>query len=128
MEWFYRLDGKETGPISANDLKSLFKDRTITADTQVRRADLAAWQPLRRFVKGAPPSPPPQAPAPTQPPPEIEKGAPSTTPDPTPDAPGAAPRARCTECGRTYDPDDLIHFDDARSSPPKNQIRSQWPC
>lgn len=114
MEWFYRLDGKETGPISANDLKSLFKDRTITADTQVRRADLAGWQPLRRFVKGAPPSPPPQAPAPTQPPPEIEKGVPSTTPDPTPDAPGAAPRARCTECGRTYDPDDLIRFDDAR--------------
>ncbi len=114
MEWFYRLDGKETGPISVNDLKALFKDRTITAETKVRRADLAEWQPLRRFVKGAPPSPPPQAPAPTEPQPEIEKSAPSPPTEAASDAPGAAPRARCTECGRAYDPDDLIRFDDAR--------------
>ncbi len=110
MEWFYRLDGIETGPVSAGDLKALFKARTITAETQVRRGDLAEWQPLRRFVKGAPAAPPPEATAPTAPPLEMENRAPRPAPEPAPDA---GPRARCTECGRAYDPDDLIRFDDA---------------
>ncbi len=113
MEWFYRLDGIETGPVSAGDLKALFKAQTITAETQVRRGDLNEWQPLRRFVKGAPPAPPPAVPAPTDPPLEMESHAPRPAPEAAPPASGAAPRARCTECGRAHDPDDLIRFDDA---------------
>lgn len=108
MDWFYRLEGEETGPISANDLKALFKAQTITAETQIRREDLAEWQPLRRYMKGAPPTPPP-----IEPPSEVKKRAPSPPPEPAPATPGAAPRSRCTECGQAYDPDDLIRFDDA---------------
>jgi hypothetical protein len=57
MEWFYRLNGKETGPISANDLKQLYTAKTITAKTRVRRGDMPDWQPLRHFVKAAAPKP-----------------------------------------------------------------------
>lgn len=112
MEWFYRLDGQETGPISAKDLKTLFKGKTITAETQVRRADMSEWQRLRRFVK----NPSPQAPVAESPEPRPLKmvnhdlGKES---EGVPTAPVVQPTSRCSECGRAFPPDDLIRFDDA---------------
>lgn len=113
MEWFYRLNGQETGPISANDLKVLFKAGTINAETQVRRNDKSGWRPLRHFAKAAPATPPPN--------PEAESSA--ATPGemehrewemPPPAPPGAQPSSHCSECGRAYALEALIRFDDAR--------------
>ncbi len=96
MVWFYRLNGEQIGPISASELKLLYRTKAITADTLVRRYDMPDWYPLRQFVNAAPP----------------EDGAhreaemPSRTDD-------AAPALRqCTECGRPYAAEDLIQFDD----------------
>lgn len=114
MEWFYQLDGQETGPISANDLKTLFKARKISADTPIRRDDTLDWKPLRHFVKSPPP--PPQAPivAPANTSPlEMENRNVDATPQKTPPSSADQPSSRCSECGRTFSSDDLIRFDDA---------------
>jgi uncharacterized RDD family membrane protein YckC len=113
VEWFYRLKGQETGPVSANDLKVLFRAGTINAETQVRRKDKSGWRPLRHFVKAAPPSPPPN--------PAAESSAATTgemepreweMPPPTP--PHAPASSHCSECGRADATEELIRFDDAR--------------
>lgn len=113
MEWFYRLNGQETGPVSANDLKVLFRAGTINAETQLRRKDQSGWRPLRHFVKGAPSSPPPN--------PAAEFSA-ATTGEmeprewemPSPTTPDAPASSHCSECGRAYAAEELIRFDDAR--------------
>ena len=114
MEWFYQLDGQETGPISANDIKALFKARKITADTPVRRDDTSNWKALRHFVKSPPP--PPQAPivasADTSPL-EMENRNADATPQAAAPSPEVQPASRCYECVRTFARDDLIRFDDA---------------
>lgn len=111
MEWFYRLDGHENGPIGANDLKALFKARTITAETQVRRNDMREWQPLGHFLKGA--SAPPKIPAAasSEAAPRAMANREIETPAAPPDA--APPSSRCSECGQAYASDTLIRFDDA---------------
>ncbi len=116
MEWFYRLNEEENGPISTDDLKALFKSKTITAETQVRRIDMPGWKPLRQFVKGAATPPPaPAAQSAHGSSLEMERQDLSLSAA-TPSA--AAPTAersdaRCSECGRVFPPDDLIRFDDA---------------
>jgi uncharacterized RDD family membrane protein YckC len=112
MEWFYRLDGQETGPVSAKDLKALFKNKTITAETPVRREDMSAWKPLRHFVKSASPKPP----APESPESQPLKMAShdlGQVAEKVSTPPVAQPTSRCSECGRAFPPDDLIRFDDA---------------
>ncbi len=114
MEWFYRVDGKKTGPISSNDLKAFYKAKAITTDTLVRREGMADWQPLQQFVKGAPPPPPaPVITSSDEPPLGMETRDLEPPPETAPTTPATQPSSRCSECGRMYDPDDLIRFDDA---------------
>ncbi|MDJ0801835.1 MAG: RDD family protein [Desulfobacterales bacterium] len=110
MDWFYRLHGEETGPVGPADLKALFRAGTISADTEVRRHDMADWRPLRHFVKGAP-QPKPAADAP----PESEADeSPREWDMPAATETGAPADATCSECGRAFKPGDLIRIDDAR--------------
>ena len=109
MQWFYRLNGREIGPISADDLKALFKAGSISAATPVRRQDMADWQPLRQFVKGGP-SPDPLAGASR---PTAQEAAPAGWTMPSPSPTEGPTAATCTECGRALAADDLIRFDDA---------------
>lgn len=116
MEWFYSLNGEENGPISTDDLKKLFKSKTITAETKVRRIDMTGWQPLRQFIKGAAAPPPDAATQPaTGSPLEMERqDSPPSAASLSPAAPTAEPSAsRCSECGGDFPPDDLIRFDNA---------------
>ncbi len=94
MEWFYRLNGKETGPISAGDLRLLYRAGTISADTPIRRSDMPDWRPLRHFVKAAVPS--------------------KSQPAASAAAPDKQAAAQCSECGRTFAAGDLVRFDDHR--------------
>ncbi len=103
MEWFYRLDGQENGPIGASDLRALFKAGAISAETEVRRGDMAAWRPLRHFVKSGPPAHSATAAAPPA----------QTREEPPAPQPGRPAAATCTECGRARAADDLIRLDDA---------------
>ncbi len=104
MDWFYRLQGEETGPVGAADIKALFRAGTISAATEVRRQDMADWRPLRHFVKSTtPPVPPADAPSESggaRPPREWEMPAPADT--------------ICSECGRAYATADLIRIDESR--------------
>ena len=108
MDWYYQENGAENGPISADDLKALFKAKTISAETQVRRTDMPQWRPLRQFVKGA-----------ATPPPEPETASADTMAlemenqhlDQPPASP--PPVSHCSECGGAHAPDDLIRFDNA---------------
>lgn len=109
MEWFYRLNGKETGPISANDLKQLYTAKTITAKTRVRRGDMPDWQPLRHFVKAAAPKPAAEASAVV-----AGDGEPCASEVPASIVPDQQSASPCSECGRAYAVEDLIRFDDYR--------------
>ncbi len=109
MEWFYRLDGQESGPIGARDLKALFKAGTISAETEVRRHDMTAWRPLRHFVKSVSPMNPAAG---------DSSATPAAAPRPEGEFPltphrGTPADATCSECGRTCAADDLIHLDTA---------------
>lgn len=110
MEWFYRLNGEETGPISANDLKLLYKAKTITAETRVRRGDRPDWRPLRHYARVAP-SPKPARDVPAAAPGD---GEPFASDVPSPIVTDPPPASPCSECGRAYGSEDLIRFDDYR--------------
>lgn len=112
MEWFYQSDGQETGPVSAKDLKALFKARKITADTPVRRDDTLDWKPLRCFVKSTPPPAPAVASAEAVPLKKENRNV-DATPQAAAPSPAVQPSSRCSECGRTFARDDLIRFNDA---------------
>ena len=110
MDWFYRMHGEESGPVGAADLKALFKTGTISAETEVRRQDMAAWRPLRHFVKNAPLPEPPAA----GPPDAKTVKAPGEWEMPAASNSGETGEATCSECGRAFKSGDLIRIDDAR--------------
>ena len=51
MNWYFRKDGIEKGPITSQQLRALARKGVITAEDQVRREDLAEWL-LATSVKG----------------------------------------------------------------------------
>jgi uncharacterized RDD family membrane protein YckC len=109
MDWFYRLNGQETGPINAKDLKALFKSRTITAKTKVRRADMSEWKPLSHFAK----RPSPQDPiveSPEARPLKMVNHDLDQASEGVPVPPAAQPTSLCSECGRGFPQEDLIPF------------------
>src|SRR5580704_16710890 len=44
-DWFYRLEGREEGPISEEDLKHIFDSGVLSLDTPVWRDGLPDWIP-----------------------------------------------------------------------------------
>jgi uncharacterized RDD family membrane protein YckC len=113
MEWFYQSDGQEIGPISANDLKALFKAKKITAETLVRPDKTLDWKPLRHFKKSTPPPKAPVVQSVDTSPLEMENRNVDTAPQAAAPSPPVQPSSRCSECGRVFPLDDMIRFDDA---------------
>lgn len=67
VQYFYAANGQQNGPVSFEQLQSLFASRTVNKDTLVWKAGLAAWIPLQQieelksFLGGNTPPPlPPQ--------------------------------------------------------------------
>lgn len=67
VQYFYAANGTQAGPVSFEQLQSLFASRTVNKDTLVWKAGLAAWTPLQQieelksFLGGNTPPPlPPQ--------------------------------------------------------------------
>jgi hypothetical protein len=59
-EWYYTANGLREGPVTDTTIQDLVQKGTITADTQVWRKGMSAWQELReselgRFVASEPP-------------------------------------------------------------------------
>lgn len=67
IQYFYAANGQQTGPVSFEQLQSLFANRTVNKDTLVWKAGMAAWTALQQldelksFLGGNTPPPlPPQ--------------------------------------------------------------------
>jgi hypothetical protein len=45
--WYYVQNGSQRGPVTADELKALLRNKTIDPETQVWRAGLGAWQSVR---------------------------------------------------------------------------------
>ncbi len=50
MDWWYGKNGEQTGPVSEIQLRELFKNRELPADTLVWNETLADWQPATEFA------------------------------------------------------------------------------
>lgn len=50
MEWYYALNGHQTGPVSESELRQLLHDGVVTPATLVWRAGMADWQPYSAAV------------------------------------------------------------------------------
>jgi len=74
-DWYYHAPGQgRVGPLSADDMRRLYRERKIVRDTLAWHEGLREWQPLERLIeelgltgvqpdlsKPPPPPPPPQA-------------------------------------------------------------------
>ena len=67
VQYFYAANGQQTGPVSFEQLQSLFANRTVNKDTLVWKAGMAEWtalqqiEELKSFLGGNTPPPlPPQ--------------------------------------------------------------------
>ena len=47
VQYYYALDGQQAGPVSFDQLKTLFAARKINKDTLVWKQGLPNWSPLK---------------------------------------------------------------------------------
>ena len=83
MDWFYADAGKQIGPIDEASFDGLVTAGIIRGETLVWQAGMANWQPYQNIR----PAPPPVA---------LDAAAGETR--------------YCSECGRSYPPDELVAF------------------
>jgi uncharacterized RDD family membrane protein YckC len=95
MNWHYVEQGKQTGPVGAEQLEELVREGKIKADTLVWHEGMAAWAPYRE-VKGKS-SPADSSPA-------IGINPPI----------GENPEAVCAECGKIFPIDEMIRHGNVR--------------
>lgn len=85
MSWFYALNNEQKGPVTEQELTQLVQQGAVTGDTLVWKEGQAEWRPYRE-VAPAPGSPPPISQA----------------------AVGVAGGVVCGECGRRFNPDEVV--------------------
>jgi hypothetical protein len=100
MTWFYAADGKQNGPFTDEQFRSLITAGTVQPTTLVWQAKLTEWIPLSQV--------PPQLLPPS---PAAAATGDSTRP------PLAAPLPRCSNCGGEFTPDNLVQIDNALVCP-----------
>ena len=52
MSWFYKTDDTEHGPVSADDIKALYRANTISSKTKIKEDDSFAWRQLDQTELG----------------------------------------------------------------------------
>ncbi len=79
-EWFYVQDRQKVGPVSKEQIRSLFEDGTISGEDLVWTQGMSEWKPANqvqaRFAAPAPASPPPVRPPEDSMDPAIDMSAP----------------------------------------------------
>lgn len=83
MEWYYALNGQQTGPVDETEFNRLVSTGVIRPDTLVWHSGLAQWQPL---ATARPVAPPPAA---------------------------SASGTVCAQCGGIFPPDQVVNFGSA---------------
>ncbi len=83
MDWFYAEAGKQIGPIDDATFQGLVTAGVVRDETLVWSSGLVNWQPYRTV---------------------------RSIPQPVPVAGGPGETRFCSECGRSYPPDELVAF------------------
>src|SRR4051812_49652392 len=91
MMWFYAAEGRQTGPVSQEQLAELVRSGQIAMESLVWREGMASWQPLREVQASIPALAGPAGAAPGAAP----RGA-SSPAGPPP------PRGGCSRCGYLF--------------------------
>ena len=84
MDWYYAVNGQQTGPVSEAEFDELVRSGKINPDTPVWHEGMAGWQRLHE-VRPAPPPP----------------------------IPGMPSGVVCVECGRTFPPGEVIKLNNS---------------
>jgi uncharacterized RDD family membrane protein YckC len=94
MNWYYVQDSDRVGPVDDGELERLVAAGRIQPETLVWNETLPGWTSLRDARPGTPvaAAPPALSAAP------IDPGA-------------AAPLSTCSQCGQSFSPDQLMHFE-----------------
>src|SRR5213596_1665149 len=87
MDWYYAINGQQSGPVSEAQLDEIARTGGITSTTLVWRQGMANWQPYS-VARPAPPPPPPIGPG-----------------LPAPDQRG------CVECGLTFAANEVLRYE-----------------
>jgi uncharacterized RDD family membrane protein YckC len=99
MNWYYAIQGQQTGPVDEAQLDALRNSGQIEAETLVWREGMANWQPYREARASAVPGAPAGGIA--------GVGAATTTA-------AATAEVVCAECGRVFPIDNTIQFGNVR--------------
>jgi uncharacterized RDD family membrane protein YckC len=89
VDWHYAENGRQTGPVSEDQLRQLAHTGVVTPDTLIWRAGMAEWKPFREAVPGVPPPLPAFA----------------------------GPQRPCNSCGRLFAASDLALFGETAICP-----------
>jgi uncharacterized RDD family membrane protein YckC len=90
MNWYYVDQGRQTGPISDEQLEEMVRSEKIQPDTLLWREGMAEWSPYR----------------------EVKSGATASSTAGVAAATGA--EAVCAECGKIFPADETIAYGNAR--------------
>lgn len=120
VNWYYAQDNQKIGPVSPDEIKSLYENKTIGLDTLIWRPGMDQWQPLRNVIQTPQQSAPPPAPpsAPSQPESSdttdeaADISAATATTEPQ-DQVSVAAQSTCSECSQSFNADELMQFGDA---------------
>ncbi|HEX7253854.1 MAG TPA: RDD family protein [Thermoanaerobaculia bacterium] len=92
MNWYYVQDSDRVGPVDGGEFERLVAAGRIQPETLVWNETLPGWTPLRDARPGA--------------------AAATSTPSPAPiDSGSSAPVSTCSQCGQSFSPDQLMHFE-----------------
>ncbi|HEY6929391.1 MAG TPA: RDD family protein [Thermoanaerobaculia bacterium] len=91
MNWYYVQDSDRVGPVDDGEFERLAAAGRIQPETLVWNETLPGWTPLRDARPGA--------------------AAAASIPSPAPIDPASAPRSTCSQCGQSFSPDQLMHFE-----------------
>ncbi len=102
MTWYYAVDGKQTGPVSEEEIASLFQRGQITTETLVWREGMPNWQPLREIRNSVPALAAASAPV----------AAPGVAPAPAVLPPVGGDEVACSECHQIVPKSNAVQYGD----------------
>ena len=99
MNWYYEHNGEQAGPISTNDMQSMYARGELKPDTLVWTEGFANWVPLSETeLAQTNPSPPSTAPG----------NAPEENLTQTIDVPAPPGMVQCAESGEFFDHSEMV--------------------
>jgi uncharacterized RDD family membrane protein YckC len=118
MDWYYAEGEKQVGPVDHETFKAMVKSKKIASSTLVWRTGMEDWRKLGDIVRSRPEDGKIRQGTSNLSSPTAASGD-SVTPDPSHELSEPDPvenqqeQRACSECGKRFSVDDLIHYQDA---------------